>query len=138
MDTKEYIVTTHKADTWFTNDGLDGLYHELTREGAVCSFVPYRPVEVLNHRPYTPRCFHLALTDEEAKTLLLIVKDHFISTKPDSKISKKCKYGKHCNRKNRCLFKHCLHVYEYYSKDHFEISIYGVPLVYAYLQLDFL
>lgn len=69
MDTKEYIITTYKEDVWFTNNGMDGLYHEITREGAPNAYVPYRPVEMLNPRPYTPVCFHFALTDNEVITL---------------------------------------------------------------------
>ena len=70
MDTKEYIVTSHDPKVWFTEDGLGGLYHELTSLGSTCSTVPYRAVEVLNHRPYNKYCYHLSLTDSEAKTLL--------------------------------------------------------------------
>lgn len=70
MNEKEYIVTSHDPKVWFSEDGMSGLYHDITREGSTCSHVPYRPVDVLNHRPYTPQCFHFSLTENEANALL--------------------------------------------------------------------
>lgn len=58
---REYIITVKDPAVWDT-----GLWNELTVDGLGDNFIPKRPIEVLNERPFNDFSAHFNLTDEEA------------------------------------------------------------------------
>lgn len=74
---KEYIITVADPAVW------DTLWDELTKDGLGDNFVPKRPVEVLNERPFNDRCAHFNLTDEEAAELRNDPRIQFIELQAD-------------------------------------------------------
>lgn len=74
---KEYIITVANPAVW------DTLWDELTKDGLGDNFVPKRPVEVLNERPFNDRCAHFNLTDEEAIELRKDPRIQFIELQAD-------------------------------------------------------
>ena len=58
---REYIITVKDPAVWDT-----GLWNELTVDGLGDNFIPKRPIEVLNERPFNEFMAHFNLTDEEA------------------------------------------------------------------------
>jgi hypothetical protein len=60
---REYIVQVSDPAVWEA-----GLWNEITAQGGG-EFIPQRPVEVLNERPFNDYLAHFNLTDEEAEKL---------------------------------------------------------------------
>lgn len=60
---REYIVQVEDTTVWEA-----GLWNEITEQGGG-EFIPQRPVEVLNERPFNDYLAHFNLTDEEAEKL---------------------------------------------------------------------
>lgn len=61
---REYIITVKDPTVWDT-----GLWNELTVDGLGDNFIPKRPLEVLNERPFNDFSAHFNLTDEEAEQI---------------------------------------------------------------------
>jgi len=61
---REYIITVSDPTVWDT-----GLWDELTVDGLGDNFIPKRPIEVLNERPFNDYSAHFNLTDEEAELI---------------------------------------------------------------------
>lgn len=60
---KEYIVSLNKGIDY------DAFWNEIENDGSGSTYIPYRPVDILNVRPLTQRACHYALSDEEAEKL---------------------------------------------------------------------
>ena len=60
---KEYIVSLNKGVDY------DAFWNEIENDGSGSTYIPYRPVDILNVRPLTQRACNYALTDEEAEKL---------------------------------------------------------------------
>lgn len=58
---REYIITVKDPSYWDT-----GLWNELTTNGLGDNYIPSRPIDVLNERPFNEWCAHFSLTEEEA------------------------------------------------------------------------
>ena len=63
-ETKEYIVTVSDPKIW------DQVWDMFTQGGLGDNFIPQRPVEVINERPFNDYSAHFALTDSEAGELM--------------------------------------------------------------------
>lgn len=61
---REYIITVKDPAVWDT-----GLWNELTADGLGDNFIPKRPIEVINERPFNDFSAHFNLTDEEAEQI---------------------------------------------------------------------
>jgi hypothetical protein len=77
---REYIITVNDPAVWNT-----GLWDELTIGGLGDNFIPKRPIEVLNERPFNEFSAHFNLTDEEAVLIGQDPRIQYIELKADLK-----------------------------------------------------
>ena len=64
MEQKEYIITVNDPAVW------DEVWDLFTQGGLGDNFIPQRPVEVINERPFNDFVAHFSLTDAEAAELM--------------------------------------------------------------------
>ena len=60
---KEYIITVNDPTIW------DQVWDLFTQGGLGDNYIPQRPIDVINERPFNDFCAHFNLTDEEAAEL---------------------------------------------------------------------
>lgn len=61
---REYIITVSDPKIW------DQVWDLFTQGGLGDNFIPQRPVDVINERPFNDFCAHFSLTDAEASELM--------------------------------------------------------------------
>lgn len=64
MEQKEYIITVSDPAIW------DHVWDLFTQGGLGDNYIPQRPVDVINERPFNDYIVHFALTDSEAAELM--------------------------------------------------------------------
>jgi hypothetical protein len=64
MEQKEYIITVSDPAIW------DQVWNLFTQGGLGDNYIPQRPVDVINERPFNDYIAHFALTDSEAAELM--------------------------------------------------------------------
>ena len=64
MELKEYIITVSDPAIW------DQVWDLFTQGGLGDNYIPQRPIDVINERPFNDYSAHFALTDDEAAELM--------------------------------------------------------------------